>query len=333
MTTTTNITKNTTLANWLHYWFSQYKMPIIKNSTYDDYSAMIDKHIIPKLGDIKLKDLSPDKLQTFFNEKKESGNLVDGSGLSNKSVKSIYNLLRAALTKATDLDVIPKNPMRTVEILPLEKVDMIVLTAEEEAMLTNYLINTHFEGKYDFAIFLAMKCGLRNGETSALKYGCFDFNEYVIHIRSRVKRIKSRDENSRFKTYMEIAPPKTKESNRDIPFNDRFAEITKAYFKSRFPQSNHKDYFLFQSNTGSVADPGTVNRYFQTKLREVGIKKKMRFHDLRHTFATRAIEKHVDIKSLSVILGHTSVQFTLDRYAHVLADQKRATMETMLSDL
>jgi len=95
----------------------------------------------------------------------------------------------------------------------------------------------------------------------------------------------------------------------------------------------HASEYIFLSDTGNVADPATVNKYFRKRLKYFGINDdNLHFHCLRHTFATRAIEKNVDIKTLSVLLGHSSVQFTLDRYAHVLSDQKRKTMEMLLED-
>ena len=327
--------EDTTLTDWIRYWFKKYKLPKIKSSTHDDYYTVIERHIIPKIGNVKLFELSADILQDFFNEEAESGNLSTGEGLSKKSIKNIRNVLNSAITKAADLDIIAKNPMRLVEIPPLEKPEMTVLSVEEERRLLNHLINTGFEGTYDFAIFLADKFGMRNGEVAALTFGSFDFDNMVIKVRSRIIRVRNKniESESDSKTYLELSTPKTRESLRDIPFNEKFAEIAKEYFKAKSPRSNKKDNFIFMSKNNENADPHTINKYFQRKLRELGINKKIRFHDLRHTFATRAIEHNVDIKSLSVILGHTSVQFTLDRYAHVLGDQKRATMDILLSDL
>ena len=325
--------ENTTLYEWLCFWFKTYKQHKIKNTTYDDYSTTIERHIAPKIGSIPLMELTGDILQEFFNEEKASGNLVTGEAMSNKSIKNMKNVLNAALAKAVDFDILPKNPMNTVEILPVEKKEMIVFTIEEEEKFTNWLLERKFSGTYDFALFIALRFGLRSGEILALTYGSFDFDAMVLRVRNRVCRVKNRNSEGGGKTFLELSSPKTRESMRDIPFTEKFAEIAKAYFKTRGAKSNIKSNYIFSSKSGDFSDPSTLNKYFHTKLEECGIKKKMRLHDLRHTFATRAIEHNVDIKSLSVILGHTSVQFTLDRYAHVLGDQKRATMETLLSDL
>ena len=176
---------------------------------------------------------------------------------------------------------------------------------------------------------------MRSGEIAALTFSDIDFENKLIRVRHRINRVRNYDKSTpdEPQTILELSTPKTKDSMRDIPFNDTFARLAKEYFKSCFPRSNKGSNFIFISKTGGYADPHTINKYFRRKLRELGIDKDVRFHDLRHTFATRAIEKKVDIKSLSVILGHTSVQFTLDRYAHILEDQNRSTMETLLADL
>ena len=329
-----SVTDETTLIEWLHYWFNTYKLPVVKSTTRDDYLNTIDNHIAPNIGDIPLVKLTSDDLQRFFNEERDHGNLISCGEMSKKSIRNMRNTLNSALIKAVDLDIIPKNPMHPVEIQPLDKPEMTILTPEEENKIIKHLLSNNFKGKYDFAIFLALKLGLRNGEAAALKFGSFDLSKKSVYIQKRITRVKnlSQQENAP-KTYLEISTPKSKQSIREIPFNDRFAAITQEYFNSCYPRSNHKDFYIFLSDTGSAADPTTISKYFQTMLREIGIKKKVRFHDLRHTFATRAIEKKVDIKTLSVLLGHTSVQFTLDRYAHVLGDQKRSAMDTMLSDL
>ena len=329
------VTEDTCLSDWMRFWFKTYKTPNIKNTTYDDYNSSIERHIIPAIGSTRLSEINSFILQDFFNRESESGNITTGGALSPKSVHNMRNVLNAALNKAAIMEYIPKNPMIAVEIQPLEKKEMTVLTVEEEQRLIGHLIRNNFSGKYDFAIFLALTLGLRNGEICALKFGSFDFSEMIVKIRSRVTRVNNRNITSDTdpKTYLESASPKTKESMRDIPFNDKFAETVKNYFKTLAPRSYSKDNYILISKNGNPASNSSVNHYFQAKLRELGIKKKMTFHDLRHTFATRAIENNVDIKALSVILGHASVQFTLDRYAHVLSDHKRSTMDTLLSNV
>lgn len=334
-----NYTEDTTLEEWLNFWFYTYKIGNIKDSTRDDYMTDINCHILTYMGSYKLSEISSDILQTMFNELYESGNIKTGNGLSPKSVLNIKNILFSAFQKAVSLDYITKNPCIDVEIKRAVKPDIIVLTNEEEQILKNGLISENFSGKYDMAIYLSLKLGLRNGEVSSLKWKDFDLNERVLHVRRRVKRVKNINKiGNAPSTILQVGTPKTKESNRDIPFTQEFLNIIQEYmmknsYRGKSGVSHTRSEYIFISDTGDVADPATVNKYFQKRLKHFGINNdNLHFHCLRHTFATRAIEKNVDIKTLSAILGHSSVQFTLDRYAHVLADQKRKTMETLLNE-
>lgn len=327
-------TDKTTVAEWLHHWLNRYKMPTIKETTRDDYINTIDRHIIPVLGNYTVAEIDPDTIQQFFNDQYICGNLRTGEGLSNKSIVNMKNILSSALQKAVDLDYIIKNPVNAIELKRVMKPDITVLNRIEERMLITKLESENFCGKYDFAIYLGLKLGLRNGEVAALKWSDIDFTSKIIHIRRRVKRVKNINAApNEPHTILQISTPKSKESSRDIPFSGDFEQKLKFYFSRNTISRKSKTEYIFLSNTGYVADPTTINNYFKRKLRELSIpSKEMHFHCLRHTFATRAIEKNVDIKTLSSLLGHSSVQFTLDRYAHVLTDQKRKTMELILND-
>lgn len=327
-------TEETTIAEWLHHWLVRYKIPTIKETTRDDYITTIDQHIIPALGNYTVSEICTDIIQEFFNEQYKSGNLQTGGALSNKSIVNMKNILSSAMQKAVDLDFISKNPVNAVELKRVINPDITVLERCDEKALIEKLEKDRFSGKYDFAIYLGLKLGLRNGEVAALQWNDIDFSGKIIHIRRRVKRVKNLNAApNEPHTILQIAPPKSKQSARDIPFSGDFEKTLRSYFEHNTVSGKRKSAYIFLSNTGDVADPTTINNYFKRRLKELSIPNNdIHFHCLRHTFATRAIEKNVDIKTLSTLLGHSSVQFTLDRYAHVLTDQKRRTMELILND-
>lgn len=328
-----NYTENTTLEEWLRYWLCRYKLATIKDTTRDDYITTIERHIVPFMGSVPLSELNADIIQQFINSLYENGNILTGKSLSNKSVSNMKNMLNSALQKAVDLDYIPKNPVNAVEIKRAVKPEITVLERKDEEILEEGLEENNFSGKYDMAIYLALKLGLRNGEAAALMWKDIDFADRTIHIRRRVKRVKNMDScTGAPRTILQVAAPKSKESVRDIPFNSSFGKTLRDYTERKSVGGEHRSEYIFLSDTGGVADPTTINNYFKRRLLDFEIMSQdLHFHCLRHTFATRAIEKNVDIKTLSAILGHTSVQFTLDRYAHVLSDQKRKTMELILA--
>lgn len=147
------------------------------------------------------------------------------------------------------------------------------------------------------AIYIDLKLGLRNGEVSSLKWNDFDLSERELHIRRRVKRVKNinRIDNAPC-TILQIGTPKTKESMRNIPFTNKFSEIMTEYEERKSNLGKHISEYIFLSDTGNVADSDTVNKYFKKRLTYFGINNdNLHFHCLRHTFATRAIEKNVDI--------------------------------------
>lgn len=328
-----DFTEETTLSEWLEHWLYTYKIGSIKDSTRDDYVNTIEHHITPIIGAEKLSQLNGDTIQQFLNDEYEHGNLSTGGALSNKTIVNMKNILSSAIQKAVDLDFIQKNPVDAVEVRRAVKPEITVLEQSDEMKLIELLEKEKFSGKYDFAIYLAVKLGLRNGEVCSLKWKDIDFTGKVIHIRRRVKRVKNLNSSGNApRTVLQIAPPKSKESVRDIPFCGAFESNLISYAEHHSLFGKHRSEFMFLSDTGGVADPSTVNDYFKRRLNDFSIPaENMHFHCLRHTFATRAIEKNVDIKTLSAILGHTSVQFTLDRYAHVLSDQKRKTMDMILN--
>ena len=332
-----NFTEETTLAEYLDYWFVEFGCRSINENTLDKYYDDIHNHILPAMGDIPLKDITLVEAQEFINELSEHGNLKTGGKLSVKSCINIRNLLSKAMEKAVDLELISKNPVRSVVVGITVKKTIGVLTPEEERLLLQAVLRDDYV-EYGFAIWLGLKFGLRSGEICALKWSDFDFRDRSVSISRSVHRRKSSSPER--KTYIAVGSPKTVNSNRTIPFTDATATVIMKEMDRRrrgdYYEKNRADNymrdFVFVSRAGGYADACTLNKKFKRILKEQGIEGDYHFHCLRHTFATRGIEKGVDVKTLSEILGHSSVQFTLDRYAHVLSAQKRKVMEIMLSD-
>lgn len=335
-----DFSEETTLADYLEYWLYEFRAKKIRDTTLYDYQLSLFSHIAPKIGNIPLSQLSVNIVQDFFNDEAANGNLRYDGGLSPKSLHNMRGTLSSALEKAVILGYIPRNYAIGVELPVAIYKEMYVLTVEEGrrvrsmALLDEYL-------DYGLAFWLAITFGLRNGEICGLTWSDIDFNNMTLSVRRTVKRIHNNDPRIQSKSRMYENYPKTEKARRTIPFNkqvrDILLEVKDRRISSDYYGKRNADLamrkYIFLNKKGNYADTGTVNKSFKRFLKKISIdNENYTMHSLRHTFATRAIEKGADIKTVSELLGHTSVEFTLDRYAHVLNDHARTVMNILLED-
>lgn len=329
-------TEKTTLTEYLDYWLDNYGCKTIGNSTYDSYRDYIDKHIAPVIGDIPMSELTLSVMQDYFNEHELTGNLRNGGRLAPKTMDNLKKMLSKAMEKAIDLDFIVKNPVRRVEISRIVKPDIRVLTRSEEKLLLDNVLTDEYR-EYGFAIWLALRFGLRIGEICGLKWSDFDFNKRLLHIRRTIHRNTNRTPNAKTKTILMEGTPKTQSSIRDIPFTEAVCDTIMSemykrkrsdYYDVRHADSQMRD-FVFINNIGGYAEPKTLNSFFKNMCKKIGIAEAYHFHSIRHTFGTRAAEKNLNTKIISTIMGHADVQITLNTYTHVLADAAYEVMEVM----
>lgn len=325
-----------TLSEWLAYWFETYAKRTIKQSTAISYRGYINNHITPQIGSYKLSELNTDILQCFFNYEYDYGNKRQNcsSGLSAKTLHNIKLMLHKALNKAVDNELIRRNFSDSVELPKVVEPDMRVLTVAEQQRLMSILKNT--DEKYAMGIWISITTGLRIGEVLGLQWQDIDYSANKLYVRRTVNRLQCIDQTSDSgrRTEIVIGKPKSRKSIRDIPFNESFEETIKIYERSSRMKVIHikPTDFVVTVNHNKPTEPKVMQECFQRVCECAGIKDAT-FHSLRHTFATRAIEKGVDVKTLSVLLGHADVSTTLNRYAHVLDEQKRKTMDILLADI
>lgn len=332
MNTIINVELSTdmTLTEWLEYWFEIYAKRTVKQSTAVSYYGYINGHIVPQIGMYKLSELNTDIFQRFFNVQSDSGNLKGGR-LSPKTLSNISRMIHKSMKKALELELVEKNYAEFIELPRQEVPEMRVLTIYEQGLLMEELRRS--KERLAFGVYLSLTLGIRLGEVLGLRWSDIDIKNGIIHIRRTVNRLPTI--NGSNKTELVVGTPKSKKSVRDIPINNELCgEIILYYTKiSRMLRKQlHDEDYVLQSAYGGPAEPKTLQETFKRITKAAGIED-ANFHSLRHTFATRAVEKGADVKTLSVILGHASVNFTLDRYAHVLDKQKRKTMELLLTGI
>lgn len=326
------LNKNMTIADWLDYWFDTFVKSTVKRATAVSYTGYITNHIAPQIGLYKLSDVNTSVVQKYFNYEMESGNLKNGSGLSPKTLHNIRMMLHKAFEKAVELELLAKNYIEYVELPRMVKPEIHILSEQEQKRMFEEL--THTDEALYFGVYLSLCTGMRMGEVLGLRWSDVDFDDNVIHIRRTVNRLES--VNGKKKTEIVVGTPKSENAIRDIPITDKMHdEFIKYMFKVK-ERLNIKvlkdtDYVLMLRK-GFPTEPKTMQNIYYRIRTAAGIKNNVTFHGLRHTFATRAVERGVDIKTLSVLLGHSDVSFTLSRYTHISDKQKRDAMSLIFDE-
>ena len=297
------------LSDWLDLWYQNYKKPNLRPNTQMSYERRIYQHIIPNLGGIQLDKLTTNDIQQFYAEQKKSGRLLqielNGEGLSDQTVRGIHTTLHAALDKAVSEKLIFRNPADGCRLPPAKAKEMQVLTPEE---IQRLLIQAKEDGCFELFL-LELSTGLRRGEICALQWSDFNFRTGELRVERQVHRARGE---------LVISPPKTKAANRSVILPAPVLNVLKEYkeivaSKWMFPSPVKED---------SPRDPAAVRKRLQTVLERAGCKK-VRFHDLRHTFSTVSLEHGMDVKTLSTVIGHVSSSTTLNVYAHVTDEMRR----------
>lgn len=291
----------------------------VKRSTASKYSYMIERHINPELGAKKLSNISASLINRFLFDKLQHGRLDGNGGLSASYVKTIAIIISSALEFAAAEGFC--QPFRGEIIKPATtQKDIQILSVSAQQLFEQKALETIDETKT--GIYIALYTGIRIGELCALSWEDIDLDARIIHIRNTVSRIRL-DPTRSSSTRLIIDTPKTKAAVRDIPISQVLLPILE-YMKSHALSS----YVI--SNQPDFVSTRTFDYRYKKVLSTLGIPK-VNFHSLRHTFATRCIEVGMDVKSLSQILGHSSVAITMNTYVHPSMEIIRVQLQKLSS--
>lgn len=284
---------------------------MVKESTFAIYSNTLNRQILPELDALPLSAMTAERLESFLNAKRQSGRLDGQGGLSAKSVADLRAILKLILEYGLQRDL---PGLRNVQIhAPACRPKPIrVLSMPEQKSLEAVLFS---EGDGTcLGILLSLYAGLRIGEVCALQWKDFHWQEGTVSVSKTVLRIQDTAVGAAAKTRVLIEKPKTPCSNRVIPLPGFLIQVLSAHQQ---PDS----VYLITGTTHCIEPRTYLNRYKRI-LRKAQIPA-YNYHCLRHTFATRCVENGVDIKSLSEIMGHSSVTITMQRYVHPSMELKR----------
>lgn len=305
---------STLMTKWLLY-----KKSIVKLSTHANFVSSTMNHINPMLGRKRISDINEGDIQDLIMYLYNNGRKDGKGGLSVKTIKDVILPLKLALDYAAKRRVIPKLEWDTIEYpKSTSKSRVIALSQEEEQQLIQ-TIYLNLDRK-TCGILLTLMTGLRIGELCGLQMKDISLSKQTISINKTVQRVY----DSRRKTSsLYIGQPKSESSIREIPVPKMLIKVMQKFHNEKRPEN----YFL--TDAKKPTEPRTYRQYFERFLKRNNLPK-IKFHELRHTFAVRAIEiPEFDIKSLSEILGHKNVSFTLNVYGRANIQQKKKCMELM----
>ena len=299
---------------WLDEWLRHYVKTSNKQRTFERYRQTANVHIIPILGEYELTELQPVVLQRFVSGLLERGNKRTGKGLSPNFVKSVISVIQNSLKTAHALGLISDYTADKIKRPKIVEKQVECFTLAEQKKIEQYVSESK-KPKLK-GIILCLYTGLRIGELLALTWDDVDF------VKGRLSVTKTcHDGNENGKHCIIVDTPKTETSRRYIPLPKPLLSILKDWKK-------RSDGEYVVADKGSPVFVRSYQRTFELLLKKLNIPHKG-FHALRHTFATRAIECGMDVKSLSEILGHKNATITLNRYAHSLWEHKSEMMNKL----
>ena len=302
--------KTITFSEVAEQWL-KLKKNSVKISTYSKYSYTVNKYIIPKFNKISLSNMKNYDFNQFISELEERQNL------SEKTIKDIMCVLKAIACYAEEeYDIIFKKK-KVIE--PKIKTNpLIILSRREQGKLERRCLRENTLPS--LGIIIAMNTGLRIGEICGLKWKDIDLEKRILYVRRTLQRIYDIEHKT---TRIIIDTPKTQNSVRNIPISNKLYELLLP-FKGKYSENS----FFLTGDEYIYIEPRRMQYIFKDILQKSDIRM-YKFHILRHTFATHCIEVGMDPKSLSEILGHATVDITLNRYVHSSYKTKKKFLERL----
>ncbi|WP_439490772.1 tyrosine-type recombinase/integrase [Algoriphagus sp.] len=286
------------------------KKQYVKKSSFSAYVLLIENHILPAFGD--KTGLNESNVQSFVFQKLEQG-------LSQKTVKDILIVLKMILKFGAKNQWLENTPLDIRFPTEREKQHLEVLSKIQQKKIMNY-VQEHFTFR-NLGIYICLSTGLRIGELCALTWEDIDTDHGVIQVGKTIQRIYIIENDIR-KTELILDSPKTKNSIREIPMSRDLLRLLKPIKKIVNP------VFFVLTNDQKPTEPRTYRSYYQKFMKELDMPE-LKFHGLRHSFATRCIESKCDYKTVSVLLGHSNISTTLNLYVHPNMEQKKKAIEQM----
>ncbi len=286
------------------------KRQYVKRSTFSAYTLLIENHILPSFGNKTL--IEEQNVQSFVFRELDKG-------LSQKTIKDILIVLKMILRFGVKNKLIEYRQIDIKFPTERDKHSIDILSRSHHRQIMEY-IKSHFTFK-NLGIYICLSAGMRIGEICALTWEDLDIENGIIHVQKTIQRIYIIEDNRKH-TEIILDTPKTKNSIREIPMTRDLLKMIRPLKKVV------NDRFYVLTNEATPTEPRTYRNYYKQFMQTLGLPA-MKFHGLRHSFATRCIESKCDYKTVSVLLGHSNISTTLNLYVHPNLEQKKRCMEQM----
>jgi integrase len=303
-----------TLEDYLKQWVETVK-PSLRPNTWQQYSRIVRQYIAPGLGSIKLKDLRPDQIQSFYSARLEAGTGV-------RTVRLIHSVLHRALNQALKWGLVTRNAASVVDRPKPNHREMKVWDADQVRTFLAVTEGTRFEALY----YLAVTTGLREGELLGLFWSDLDWETGQLRVQRQLQRVRGQG--------LILRKPKTETGRRSVPLGlvalDKLRMHSERQEQERLFAGDRwqERGLIFASRIGAPLDRKSLVEEFKELLKKANLPE-IRFHDLRHTAATLMLKQGVHPKVVQERLGHSSINMTLGIYSHVLPSMQEDVAEQL----
>lgn len=303
---------------WLTIWLENYIKPTAKAKTFENYFYLIKKHITKEFGSYNLEEITTIMIQMYITKLLKEGNAKTNRGLAPSTVNTIITIIQISIKTAFSIHLIHEYKIEEIKRPKIQLSELSCFSLEEQRKIETAILNSSKTKM--IGIIICLYTGVRIGELLALTWEDIDFHNHLIMVKKTCHY--GIDLNGNYTRIMD--DPKTVTSKRLIPFSKQLLPLLKK-------MKNKQSIYLI-SNGQKPISVRSYQRSFSLLLKRMKIPHKG-FHALRHTFATRALECGMDVKTLSEILGHKNASITLNRYVHSLLEHKKQMMEKMTTKL
>lgn len=283
----------------------------VKIQTKQKYENLIENYLKEQFDTQKSMSLKEENFIDFFNT-------LEKQKVSTSTRKTLLYIIKASILRGHSKNEMPLLDLSEIKFKS-EKKEIEILSKLEQSKLESHILSTKLNIR-KLCILLTLYTGLRIGEVCGLKWENIDFENHALYVKRTIQRVKCDDGIK--KTKLIESTPKSKSSIRKVPIPAFIVDLLKQYY------TNDKDFIL--SGSTKLYDPRLLENSFSRLIKKVGLKK-IKYHALRHTFATRSIEAGVDIKTLSELLGHSTVDITLKTYVHTSDELKKKSIDKLVS--
>lgn len=322
-------TERQTVAQFLEGWLEHTLKTRARPRSVESFTAIVNRHIVPVLGKIRLDKLTPEQLQALLEKKRQpykvkskGGKEVEKHGLSPQTIANIRTVLRSALGQALRWGMVARNVATLIDAPRIPRPQTHALDIDGARKLLEAARGDRFEA----IIILALTLALRRGEILGLRWSDVDFEGRALRVNQALQRIGGK---------LQVTEVKTERSRRVVAIPESVVRALKTRRAQQAqerllagPQWKDSD-LAFTNPTGGPLEPITLHREYKRMLKAAGLPTNVRFHDLRHTAASLLLAQGVHLRVIMELLGHSSISLTANTYSHVMPAAMRDVADKM----